>query len=201
MKQALILMLFLWIVLHSALTDTFAQRRRTVEFQRDLNTMPAAGKYGISAYQGLPYWISSDSVYLQIQTKPPFIPVWSIGSDREDTLSFYSHLVTVWFDETELWFPPKDSIPDGWYYHISYHGVDTDTMNFEAVDALDVIYFPDSVYFWDSGPQTYRASNYMSADHPDSKFKLMKHCHFQLYWIKEDQRFIITRNKWSDYDY
>jgi hypothetical protein len=193
-------MLFLCIFLHSARTDTFAQRRRTVEFQRDLDVMPRAGRYGISAYNGQPYWISSDSVYYQIQTKPPFIPMWFIGSDREDTLSFYSHLVTVWFDETELWFPPNDSIPDGWYYHFTFHGMDTDTLNFAAVDAINTVYFPDNVWVKNATDE-WTVSNYLSSDHPNSNFKIKPMQSFQLYFIRPENRWLLQRREWQEYDY
>jgi hypothetical protein len=193
----------IFLVLFSTTLEltTQAQRRRTVEFQRDLNVMPGAGKYSISGYNGLPYWISSDSVYLQIQTKAPFIPVWSIGSDREDTLSFYSHLVTVWFDETEIWFPPKDSIPDGWYYHFTYHGIDADTINFVDVDTLDTIYFPDSIWGFSAANNTWSVSNYMSSTHPNRNFQIKKDSHFQAYFILPEKRWVIQRREWYEYDY
>jgi hypothetical protein len=195
-KLILLLVLFL-----TTLEVTYAQRRKAVQFDSDISVQPSAGRYGISAYDGQPYWMTSNAEWWRIETKPTHIPVWSIGSDREDTLSFHSHLVTVWFDESEVWFPPVDSIPEGWYYHFSYHGIDADTINFADVDTLDIIYFPDSVYYYNSGLQTYTATNYLSADHPEQGFRLTKHSHFQLYWIKEDERFIITRKPWSYYDY
>ena len=198
MKKIFILLVLFLTTLELTVSG---QRRKAVQFDSDISVQPSAGRFGISAYNGQPYWMTSNEEWWRIETKPTHIPVWSIGSDRQDTLDFYSHLVTIWFDDTEVWFPPRDSIPDDWYYHFTYHGIDTDTINFESIDNNQTVYFPDTIWVFTEANATWISSNFMSHNHPNKNFQIKEHSHFQTYFIRPINRWVLQRKEWYEYDY
>lgn len=141
------------------------------------------------------------SKYIERNPTPSHINTMALGYQAYDTLWLESVHIIVSCDSSEIYFPSSNEIPEYWYYHLSYLGIDADSVDFENSDGNDIIYFPQNIYAWNAGPQNYTGTNYMSHDHPDSRFRLKKNSHFQLYWIKEDNKFIITRKEWNDYNY
>lgn len=67
--------------------SVFAQKKRTISFDADTTTRPAAGFYGIGVRDAQPYLVKPSGGALMIKVEEPYIRAWSTGKELAMTLT------------------------------------------------------------------------------------------------------------------
>ncbi|WP_304234805.1 hypothetical protein [Jiulongibacter sediminis] len=131
-----------------------------------------------------------DSSHFVIE--PDFIKARSSGNSYYDTLRADYFHYNILKDSVEIFLPDFSGVFNSSevYFYIHFFGSDDDDSLF-VHDENSILYFSDTIYFYNPANQITYQSNYLSSGHSVNYFSLEPNQTFNLVWIHDENKYYI----------
>ncbi|MCR9064489.1 MAG: hypothetical protein NXI00_11020 [Cytophagales bacterium] len=131
--------------------------------------------------------------------EPDYIPARSSGNSYFDTLRANFFFYNILKDSLELKLTDFDTLfKSNVTFNILFFGSDHSDSLF-VHDSTSILYFSDTVYAY-AGGNLFK-SNYLSSDHSLSYFRISPFQAFQLYWVRDERKYYITKKPSYEFNY